>query len=97
MNTTVEIEIPDEIIIKAAQEIGWAMFQKPNWGNQEGPGTALIRKQMEGIVAQLDLRSMVRDTVERMAQKTVEELVREKLRKLSRDELKKLLDSPALI
>lgn len=97
MKTTIEIEIPDEIIRKTIQELTWETFQRPNFGSREGVGTALLRKQVEAHVSSMDVRGLVREATEKMAQQTVEELVREKLRKMSREEIGKLLKNPALI
>lgn len=97
MKFTAEINIPDDMLQKAVQEAALATFQRPNFGREEGAGTALVRKQVESAVATLDLRAMVAKAVEGMAHGTVEDLVREKLRKMSREELTKLLNKPALI
>lgn len=97
MKTTIEIEIPDEIIAKAVQEMCWATFQRPNWGNQEGAGAKLIRKQVEDHIATLDLRSIIVGLVEATAQQTAEEVVREKLRKFTRESLTKLLAQPSAL
>lgn len=94
--TTIEINVPDDLLRKIANKVVEATFEPPSYRGDRGPsGYELVRSAVEKRISEVDLTPVVDEAINKAMLPIMQQLVEEKLKKIGRDVLKRMLEMHA--